>query len=1385
MRSFAALVLGCVLFTSGAPAQQTSQDTSSVPTQALALRSLLNHRDRTVDGLWNVQVEGAKLIGYFVSGDTLNTSYIRRESADNGETWVTVGSPTTSVPVRPAYDKNIRVVNQNQVTTSLDGVHWTIAQTLDASPGTTIRAVCFADGLFAAAVVRQPSIPSSVTWSSSVSPISRLYTSPDGVLWTPCVERIRGAVIQIARVPNGVCIIEDQGGTPSANFVKASFSTVEGTPLSPGITSQPKDIIVAPGTETSLIVTSDDPTTTYQWYVGAVADTSHPVPGGTGSNLSITASEPATYWVRLTNEFGITDSAEAKVSLSASAINRRTHLEDASGKPGTVVWLGEVERGEWFHGTPGNYRSIVGEPGFITHYMAGLILSGDDQVWLRSTIASGTIDSRVARISITPSTLPPAIEGPVWVSYPTSSQSSVAGYVHVVASGERLSYSWYRGEPGDTSHPAWGIYRDSPILDTMDTGRFWVRVSNAYGSVDSESALVTYRPTNNYFSIRDGKGNTGPFNGFIGEPFSLIGPTKTDTDAGLRYYGTTLQWYEGLSGDTSSPIPGATSVTYTFPVREGPSYYWLRVKNERGEASSDTIIVTGTIRPVPIIASEPQDVTVEQGSFIAFNVDAGPSPSDAPLSYQWYRGESGSTAEPINGPQRADQIGTYSFWVRLTNRYGSTDSRTMTVTVNRKRVPPQIVSDVQNAEGLPGSNIGLNVVAWPNSAEAPLSYQWYRGISGSQASPIPGAVESSLSVTLTNDENFWVQVTNRDGSVNSRTANIHVLGGDVTLTATPTDGVVFGGKVLTVGGELGSNSTVEWFRNGTSLSGANTTTLLLPPLSYASAGLYTVRVTKSGIARVSNAVPVSVVDMSTAYYAVQGDSQLTLDFLASGPGLRFQWLDGNQQPLADNGHLSGTQSHALKILSPTVADVGVYFCRVTNGPETGLKEVHLTMQGQTVLALVSQSTNSVGAPVDATITPVGKDDQVVTGAVVTGLPPGVKFVAVNAPLEGRPSVAGTYTVKMQARSKSGLGPATLARLVVNGLGASQTGTFNGLIDRDDTLNGGLGGRITINLTANATFSGSLTQGSVVRSFKGALTRPDAGSVPSAHVTLTTVRGVETLALELGLEANGEISGRLQSSAASASLRAVRSPWVGGVQAVAYQGIHVASLLLDASLVGDATYPHGAGYFGGGIGLTGVFNAGARLADNTVSTISVTVGQDGSIPLHWLLYNATGSAHGWARSDGRAMDGDVTWFKRPQTTSTLSYKAGFPVHRLKIQGGRMRSYAKTDVPLGWPAGTSNATASISAIGTAERLAQTFTLTSSSTLMPIGSPLTLSIQRDQNKFTGTIKNAGRTGQIYGVFIDQLGIGIGHVQIPASTTRGAPMQSGVITISSNATR
>jgi Zn-dependent metalloprotease/fibronectin type 3 domain-containing protein len=59
----------------------------------------------------------------------------------------------------------------------------------------------------------------------------------------------------------------------------------------------------------------------------------------------------------------------------------------------------------------------------------------------------------------------------------------------------------------------------------------------------------------------------------------------------------TYQWYQGTSGNTASPIGGATSSGYTTPALAATTSYWVRVSNGCGVANSNTATVTvsGTV----------------------------------------------------------------------------------------------------------------------------------------------------------------------------------------------------------------------------------------------------------------------------------------------------------------------------------------------------------------------------------------------------------------------------------------------------------------------------------------------------------------------------------------------------------------------------------------------------------------------------------------------------------------------------------------------------------------------------------------------------------------------------------------------------------------------
>ncbi len=89
---------------------------------------------------------------------------------------------------------------------------------------------------------------------------------------------------------------------------------------------------------------------------------------------------------------------------------------------------------------------------------------------------------------------PPPAQGPSITTQPASQevQSGTAVVLTVAASGDDLTYQWFTGNSGDTSAPVAGA-----TAGTLDTGAltastsFWVQITNAGGTADSETAVVS------------------------------------------------------------------------------------------------------------------------------------------------------------------------------------------------------------------------------------------------------------------------------------------------------------------------------------------------------------------------------------------------------------------------------------------------------------------------------------------------------------------------------------------------------------------------------------------------------------------------------------------------------------------------------------------------------------------------------------------------------------------------------------------------------------------------------------------------------------------------------------------------------------------------------
>jgi len=84
----------------------------------------------------------------------------------------------------------------------------------------------------------------------------------------------------------------------------------------------------------------------------------------------------------------------------------------------------------------------------------------------------------------------------------------------------------------------------------------------------------------------------------------------------------------------------------------------------------------------PVITTQPASGTVPSGQSATLTVVASGA---APLNYQWYQGAAGNTSTPVgtNSASFTTPVltATASYWVRVTNLYGSADSSTATLTL--------------------------------------------------------------------------------------------------------------------------------------------------------------------------------------------------------------------------------------------------------------------------------------------------------------------------------------------------------------------------------------------------------------------------------------------------------------------------------------------------------------------------------------------------------------------------------------------------------------------------------------------------------------------------------------------------------------------------------
>jgi hypothetical protein len=140
---------------------------------------------------------------------------------------------------------------------------------------------------------------------------------------------------------------------------------------------------------------------------------------------------------------------------------------------------------QWYQGAAGNIAMPVGTnaASFTTP-----TLTQTTSYWVRVSNSEGSVDSNIATVTVGSPPSPPTI-----TTHPpsTSIAYNSTATLQVAASGQgTLSYQWYQGSAGNTATPVGTNAASFTTPALTQTTSYWVRVSNAAGSVDSNIATV-------------------------------------------------------------------------------------------------------------------------------------------------------------------------------------------------------------------------------------------------------------------------------------------------------------------------------------------------------------------------------------------------------------------------------------------------------------------------------------------------------------------------------------------------------------------------------------------------------------------------------------------------------------------------------------------------------------------------------------------------------------------------------------------------------------------------------------------------------------------------------------------------------------------------------
>ncbi|MGP1474236.1 MAG: hypothetical protein ACTTJ1_02390 [Treponema sp.] len=404
------------------------------------------------------------------------------------------------------------------------------------------------------------------------------------------------------------------------------------------------------------------------------------------------------------------------------------------------------------------------------------------------------------------------------------------------------------------------------------------------------------------------------------------------------------------------------------------------VSSDSGGGSS------GSSAAKPEITEQPKGLTYMLGETGKILEVEAKSPDGGELSYQWYNKDGGVIRNENNSQYvlKISKAGTYKFFVRITNKLGSStnfvDSDEVTITVKEPAPLVDAQTPVFKTQPVSGEHnlnavVSLTVKAEVSDGGA-VTYHWYRN-----DSPISGATGENYKADTSalGETSYKVQAVNKNDSATgkkkasafSNVATIRIVDSSKTNANVPSISVHPASKtynkgetpdVLTVTASSTDSGTLtyQWYVNGKEIDGA-TTPSYTPKIDKAGEFTYYVKVTntiadnhnvglKSASTTSENAVIIvkELVNAQTPMIHEQpkgatykkGDTAAVLSVSATvsdGGKLSYKWYkDGTEISGADKAEYKpatdtiGTFKYTVKILNNLESATGNKNAEITS-----------------------------------------------------------------------------------------------------------------------------------------------------------------------------------------------------------------------------------------------------------------------------------------------------------------------------------------------------------------------------------------------------------------------------------------------------------------------